>query len=232
MRRPGLRNAAGHRQRDRGRSSCPDRRHQRSHTEDRYHSLQVIGQDVEAHLGSDLVEGPGQKMGGAHPSLEGPKRVFDGLSSHAHGVGHAVELVLHPVEHVLMLPALDDPPLGRRAPGSERTSGAGAQVAVAVEVFRVIRAAMNFGEFCTRRAGVMVLGDETTKAERVCMDSPLGHVRIDARANCGRAVRSRAIASKLPTISRTGQPRSRCAMRVIVGRPAQSRRGTKSSMRC
>src|SRR6516164_8529818 len=35
-----------------------------------------------------------------------------------------------------MLPALDDPPLGRRAPGSERTSGAGAQVAVAVEFFR------------------------------------------------------------------------------------------------
>ena len=106
-------------------------------------------------------------------------------------------------------------------------------MAVAVEVFRVIRAAMNFGEFCTSRAGVMVvLGDETTKAERVCMVTPLGHVRIDARANCGRAVRSLAIASKLPTISRTGQPRSRCAMRVIVGRPAQSRRGTKSSMRC
>jgi hypothetical protein len=64
---------------------------------------------VEAHLGSDLVEGPGQEVGGAHPSLEGSERVFDRLSSHAHGVGHAVELVLHPVEHVLMLPALDDP---------------------------------------------------------------------------------------------------------------------------
>src|SRR5262249_21460944 len=67
-------------------------------------------------------------MGGAHPSFEGSERVFDGLSSHAHGVGHAVELVLHPVEHVLMRPALDDPPLGRRASGSERTRGAGAQV--------------------------------------------------------------------------------------------------------
>ena len=66
---------------------------------------------MEADLGSDLVEGPGQEVGGAYPSFEGSERVFDGLSSHPHGLGHAVELVLHPVEHVLMLPALDDPPL-------------------------------------------------------------------------------------------------------------------------
>ncbi len=30
-------------------------------------------------------------------------------------------------------------------------------MAVAVEVFRVIRAAMDFGEFCARRAGVVVV---------------------------------------------------------------------------
>jgi len=112
---------------------------------------------VEAHLGSDLVECPGQEMGGAHPGLEGPERVFDGLSPHVHGLGHAVKAVLHPVEHVLVHPALDDPPLGRRAPGSERTGEAGAQVAVAVEVFGVIGAAMDFGEFCARRAGVVVV---------------------------------------------------------------------------
>src|ERR1700726_3471578 len=78
------------------RRSGPDQRDQRSHTEDRDHSPQVIGQNVEAHLGSDLVEGPGQEVGGTHPSLEGPERVFDGLSSHAHGLGHAAEPVLHP----------------------------------------------------------------------------------------------------------------------------------------
>jgi hypothetical protein len=37
------------------------------------------------HLGSHLVEGPGQEVGSAHPGLEGPERVFDGLSSHPHG---------------------------------------------------------------------------------------------------------------------------------------------------
>jgi hypothetical protein len=38
---------------------------------------------VEAHLGSDLIQGPGQEVGGAHPSLEGSERVFDG---HERGV--------------------------------------------------------------------------------------------------------------------------------------------------
>src|SRR5207248_6977528 len=55
------------------------------------------------------------------------------------------------------LPALDDPPRGRRAPGSERTGEAGAQVAIAVEIFRMIHTAMDFGEFCARRASVVVV---------------------------------------------------------------------------
>jgi hypothetical protein len=87
-------------------------------------------------------------MGGAHPSLEGPERVFDGLWSHAHGVGHAIEPILHPVEHISFSQRL----MIRRWVGVHR--GLSGQVkqalrAVAVEVFRVIRAAINFGEFCT-----------------------------------------------------------------------------------
>jgi len=112
---------------------------------------------VEAHLGSNLVEGPGQEVGGAHPGLEGAKRVFDGLSSHAHGLGHAIEPILHPVEHVLILPALDTPQLGRRAPGFQPAGEAGAQVAIEVEVFGVIRPAIGLGEFCPRRASVVVV---------------------------------------------------------------------------
>src|SRR5262249_24973195 len=115
--------------------------------------------------------------------------MFDGLSSHAHGVRHPVELVLHPVEHVLMLPALDDPPRGRRAPRSERTGEAGAQVAVTVELFRVIHAAMDFGEFCARWASiVVVLGvvDEVLPSEEAALGVArrpgLGHNRRDTRA--------------------------------------------------
>ena len=112
---------------------------------------------MEAHLGSDLIEGPGQKVRGAHPRFEGPKRVFDGLSSHPHGLGHAVEPILHPVEHVFMLPSFDAPQLGRRAPRPERAREAGAQVAVEIQVFGVIRPAPGLGEFRARRAGVMIM---------------------------------------------------------------------------
>jgi hypothetical protein len=42
----------------------------------------------QGDLGSDFVEGPGQEVGGTHPGLEGAERVFDGLSAHAHDVGH------------------------------------------------------------------------------------------------------------------------------------------------
>jgi len=51
---------------------------------------------------------------------------------------------------------------------SERTSGAGAQMAVAVEVFCVIHAAMNFGQFCARWAAVV----STNLA--VCSVFPIG----------------------------------------------------------
>ena len=54
-----------------------------------------------------LVEGRGQEVSGTHPSLEGSERVFDGLSSHAHGVGHAVEPDLYCVEDPFVLTALD-----------------------------------------------------------------------------------------------------------------------------
>jgi hypothetical protein len=46
-------------------------------------------------------------------------------------------------------------------------------VAVAVEVFRVIHTAMNFGEFCARWAGVMVvLGvvDKVLPGEQAALD--------------------------------------------------------------
>ena len=50
--------------------------------------------------------------------------------------GHSVEPILHPVENVLVLPALDAPQLGWRAPGLEWTGEATAQVAVEVDQLR------------------------------------------------------------------------------------------------
>ena len=85
---------------------CPDRLKERLHAEDLDHSLHIVGQNVEAHLGSDLFERPGQEVGTAHPRLEGSEGVFDSLSPHAYGIWHAVETGLHFFEDVFMLPAL------------------------------------------------------------------------------------------------------------------------------
>ena len=74
--------------------------------EDLDHSFHIVGQNVEAHLGSDLFESPGQEVGTAHPRLEGSEGVFDSLSPHAHGIWHAVETGLHLFEDVFVLPAL------------------------------------------------------------------------------------------------------------------------------
>ena len=62
---------------------------------------------MEAHLCSDLFEGSGLEVGGAHPGLEGAERVFDGRAADAHALRRAVQPVLHGVDYGLMLPALD-----------------------------------------------------------------------------------------------------------------------------
>src|SRR6202011_5000281 len=72
------------------------------------HSLEIISQEVEAHLGSDLVEGPGQEVGGHDEALRAPNGCSTVcLSSQGHGLGHAVEPILTLSKHVLILPALD-----------------------------------------------------------------------------------------------------------------------------
>lgn len=41
--------------------------HQRGHTHNVNHPFQVIGQNMQAHLGADPVNGPGQEMAVSHP---------------------------------------------------------------------------------------------------------------------------------------------------------------------
>ncbi len=117
----------------------------------------IIRQNEEAHLGSDLVEGPGQKVGGAHPDLEGPKRVFDGLSSHAHGLGHVVEPILHGVKDAFVFPALDPLHFLRGALRLERTGKASGQMTVLIDVARAIGSDPPPGQVLAGRAGLVIL---------------------------------------------------------------------------
>jgi hypothetical protein len=121
------------------------------------HSLDVIGQDEEAHLGSDFVEGPGQEVGGAHPRFEGAKRVFDGLSSHALGLGHAVEPMLHGVKDGIVFPALDPLHFLGGAPRLEGAGEASGQMTVLIDVARAIGSDPPLGQVLAGRAGVVIL---------------------------------------------------------------------------
>ena len=74
---------------------------------------------MQTHFSFDLFKGLGQEMGAAHPRLEGSERMFNGLSADDHGLWHAVEPGLHPVEHRFVLPAFLPFDLVRGALGFE-----------------------------------------------------------------------------------------------------------------
>jgi len=102
----------------RSRSVC-DCLHQRLDPEDIEHPPYIVGEHLKAHLGFDLFQGPGQEVSASHPCLERSEGVLNGLSADGHGLWHAVDPGLHPVEHGFVLPALLPFDLVSRALGFE-----------------------------------------------------------------------------------------------------------------
>ncbi len=100
-------------------NSASDGLHERPHAEDIDHPLHVIGEHLQTHFRFDLLKGLGQEIGAAHPRLEGSERMLNGLSTNDHGLRHAVEPGLHPVEHRFVLPAFPPFDLVSRALGFE-----------------------------------------------------------------------------------------------------------------
>jgi hypothetical protein len=52
--------------------------HRSCHPEQLNYSLEVVGEDVQAHFGADLSQSSGEKVSCAHPLLERSKDVLDG----------------------------------------------------------------------------------------------------------------------------------------------------------
>ena len=105
-------------------SGGPHRQDERLHPEDGDHPLQIVGENVKAHLRADLFEGAQPEVGRSHPRLDGSKRMFSGLASGAHGPGRAFQPLLHRVEDGFVLPTLDAPFLCRRALRFQRAGDA------------------------------------------------------------------------------------------------------------
>ena len=85
--------------------SGPHRRHQGLRPQYRQHPLEVVRQNMQAHLGTDLGQRPGEEMCGTHPGFQRAERMLDGLPSRSHGIGGLVQAGLHRIQYVFMLPA-------------------------------------------------------------------------------------------------------------------------------
>jgi hypothetical protein len=83
--------------------------------------------------------------------------VFDGLSSHPHGLGHAVKPILHGVKDAFVFPALDPLHFLGGAPRLERTGEASGQMTVVIDVARAVGSRLSPGQVLTGRAGVVIL---------------------------------------------------------------------------
>jgi hypothetical protein len=106
-----------------GLSGRPHRLDHWLHPEDGDHPLEIVGENVKAHLSSYLFERARQKVSRAHPPLDGPKRMFCGLVADTHGLGRAVQPLLHRVEDGFVLPTFDAPYRRKRALEFRSTTG-------------------------------------------------------------------------------------------------------------
>ncbi len=73
---------------------------------------EIVGQNVQHHLGGDLWQRLHQEVSCPHPGLDGAERVLDRLAPLAHLLRMLVEPALHRFENVLMLPSGDPSLLG------------------------------------------------------------------------------------------------------------------------
>ena len=69
------------------------------------HTFEIVGEHVQAHLGTHPVERSCEEVGGAHPGFQRAERVLDRLTADPHHLGRLIQATLHRLEHCLMLPA-------------------------------------------------------------------------------------------------------------------------------
>jgi hypothetical protein len=82
----------------------PHRLAQRCSSEDLDHPLQVVRQDLQAHLGSHPRQRLGQEVIRSHPALERAEDVLDGLTAQPHGFRCAFEPLLNDIQYVFVFP--------------------------------------------------------------------------------------------------------------------------------
>src|SRR5213076_1285896 len=79
----------------RGPVSCADRFHQSANAQNAHHPLHVVGQDVQRHFGTDVLERLHLEVRRSHPRLYRAEGVLDSLAAYAHLIWIPIEPGLH-----------------------------------------------------------------------------------------------------------------------------------------
>ena len=88
---------------------CPHCRHEGLDAHDVHHAGEIVGEDMQCHLGGNFWEAFHQEVGCTHSHLERGEGVFGGFAALAHGLRVLIEALLHGLQDMLMLPARNAP---------------------------------------------------------------------------------------------------------------------------
>ena len=84
---------------------CCYRFDQGLHPQDIDHSLEIVGEHVQADFGPDTGQRPGKQMGRTHPGLERTEDVFNGPAANSRGVRCVRQASQHALNNMLVFPA-------------------------------------------------------------------------------------------------------------------------------
>ena len=133
-----------------------DRRHQSADFQHAHHAFHVVGQDVQRHLGADVLERFHLEVCRSHPRLYRPEGMLNRLAPLAHLHRMLVEPTLYRIENGLMLPSGDPSLLAGGAAVFDGTALADVgPVAAQDQSIFLVRVAV--GEPFTGRANVNVI---------------------------------------------------------------------------
>src|SRR5262245_59818703 len=86
-------------------ASRPHRLQQSAHAQDHHHTLHIVGEDVQRHLGGYLWQLFREKVCCSHPTLHCAERMLRCLTADTHCIGVVVEPILNSLQNSFVLPA-------------------------------------------------------------------------------------------------------------------------------
>jgi hypothetical protein len=84
--------------------SCSDRFHQSANAQDAHYPFHVVGQDVQRHLGVDVLERFHLEVRRSHPRLYRAEGMLHSLTAYTHLIRIPVEPRLHGLKNGFVLP--------------------------------------------------------------------------------------------------------------------------------